>query len=291
MDALEQARHDEDIAIEEAAFDAGFNGEEVAAVIPDGNTPDAAQQNANQETAEQEAARIAKAQADAAVALAAEQDKPMSRAEVQQLAESLAAAAASKVHDKAFGKIGELQQRIEQMKAVGARISPTAKTRLAADFPELAEMLFDGADDVTADTTIKPAAQQQHTLSTDDIRKAVEAETTQKLERRLLTRDHSDWEQVVVTPEFKGWMAKLPPQEQQALNTTWNADLVSRKLTEFKKFRVTQSDAFKAKQAKKMELKKRLEGALTPKGVSKAVGLTPSHLTDEEAAMEKAFSG
>jgi hypothetical protein len=50
---------------------------------------------------------------------------------------------AVKTRDKMFGKIGELQQKIDTARTSVSGLSPKAKENLEQEFPELAAMLFD----------------------------------------------------------------------------------------------------------------------------------------------------
>lgn len=262
------SQEEKDQAIEDAAFEEGFTGE--VAQQPTENTAGEAE--------------IIKPEDPVTETQAVEEDKPLTRAEILALAEQASNAAATKVHDKAFGKIGELQQRIESIKTAGARISPQAREKLSKEFPELAEMLFDGADDIVQDVQPKGRV--------DDLRETVAkkiAETEQKFEKKLVLRDHKDFDQVIADPMFREWAATLPPQTQVELASTWDADFISPKLSEFKEYRDKKLSTQQEKDKKREELNKRLIGAIQPKGTPQSNASLPSHLTDEDAAMEQAF--
>lgn len=262
MEALE---HEESPEIEDAALEAGFGGETI-------EEPEEVTATEEAEESTTEEVEPVQEQVEA----------PLTRAELQAIeARSLALEAQiTRVHDKAFGKIGELQQKIEAIKTRTTGLSPRAKERLAGEFPELAEMLFDGADE--PEPPQRPAQQ-------DDVLVKIRAEREQEkqeIERRLLKRDHRDWETVVASSTFKGWVGTLPPSEQQTLTNSWDADFVSAKLGEFKQWNAAQQAAAEEKETTK---NKRLENAVTPRGVR---GKSPGHdIDDEEAAMIKAFSG
>ena len=251
-----------DAAQEEAAFETGFNAtdDEPAAVAPAAETtPDEPA-----ETPEPSATEPAPPQylslEEFTAALAAE------RAERQ------------KMSDRVFGKVGELQQRLDAIKGTAAGISPRAKERLAAEFPELAEMLFDGADE--------PAPQPPPVVATPPAMPQVD-ELSRTFERKLLKRDHRDWEQVVASPEFSEWKTTvLEPEDAVALNESWDADFVSAKLTQFKEWQQAQQQSPPPPKPKP----NRLDAAVTPRGIPRT-GLASADDHDEEAAMLEAFGG
>jgi hypothetical protein len=263
---MEALQHDEQLEIEEAALDAGYGDTDLEPVQP--TVEDQPQGEQQEETTPEEV------------------EKPLTRAEFQAMADRAASLEAqlTKVHDKAFGKIGELQQRIEQIRTAGTGLSPKAKERLSEEFPELAEMLFDGAGEVAPP------------VATPDFDQIVESKVLsrqeklqQDLERRLLTRDHRDWEQVVQADDFKGWVTNLPADEQTRLSTSWDADFISEKLTEFKSWKSERNKTAEVDASKAAEKTKRLEAALQPKGVPR--GQSSYDDDDEEAAMARGFSG
>jgi len=257
------------IDAEEAAFDAGFNETDVTPV-EQGNTT--------------EQPAVDEATVNGATPPEATKEEPLTRAEIQAIIDKNSALEAqlTKVHDKAFGKIGELQQRIEQQRNMAYGLSPKARERVAEEYPDLAEMLFGGTEDI-------PEAQQAPQIDVESIVasrvKEKEQAFSERLEKRLLSKDHRDWQQVVSEPEFGQWAATLPVDEQQKLGASWDADYLSEKLTEYKDHRKGQVESTAGKVSEKQ---KRLEAALQPKGVPR---MTPGSEDDEEAAMLKAFSG
>lgn len=185
-----------------------------------------------------------------------------------------------KTVDRVFGKLGELQQRIEAAKSSVSGISPKARERLAGEFPELAEMLFDGGE---------PEPQQTQQTAPTYTPPAVDTEVVESVkrdfEKKLLKRDHPDWEQVVGSPDFANWAETvLSPEDAATLNSTWDSDYVSGKLDEYKKWKVAQTKKTQQKQAQQ----NKLESAVVPRG--NPGGRTSGYSADdEEAAMLEAF--
>lgn len=268
---MEPSTHNEQQEVEDDALEAGFNDTDLAPVDQENTTI------------------IEEPKPQEAEVKAEEVEAPLTRAEFQAMANRAAALEAQlgKVQDRTFGKIGELQQKIEQVRTAGVGLSPRAKERLAEEFPELAEMLFDGAGEPG---NVAPQIQIPNfdELVESKVQTRQE-ELRQSLEKRLLSRDHKDWQQVVVGDGFRGWVATLPPADQQQLASTWDADFVSSKITDYKAWQAAQSKGNEADALKAAEKTKRLEAALVPKGVPRN---GPSYdEDDEEAAMAKAFSG
>ena len=273
---MEKETHEGSIDVEEAALEAGFTS---AAIEPENEV--VVPQVDVVEPSKQE-----KKPDDQIVATAEEAEKPLTRAEMQIAIEGLTQRLA-KVHDTASGQIGNLQQKIEQIRTAGSGLSPKAKERLSADFPELADILFSGVPDAPVIPAAQVVKDQSPSIDIDKVVNSAKESATQAMELRLLGRDHKDWETVVVSPEFKTWTATIPVAEQQQLANSWDADFVSSKITEFKNFVQAKTQKDTALAEKNAELKKRLESAIQPRGVSS--NAQSYNVDDEEAAMEEGF--
>lgn len=277
---MEKLEHNESPDVEEAAMEAGFTDSELEQISQPGDTTDNQQpegQPADNEQQQEEEAEQQEGQE------ASEDDRPLTRAEIkaiearaEQLEQQLA-----KVHDRAFGKIGELQQKIEALKTKTTGLSPRAKERLANEFPELAEMLFDDDGDSAAQQQSVKQPESGQQLEQPDLRE----ELSREFEKKLLKREHKDWEQVVASGEFKTWLNTQPADVQQTFVSTWDSTYVADKLTEYKEFAKKQEEDRKEKQTKQ----KRLENAITPKSSNSRQRPPGYDLDEENAAMEAAF--
>jgi len=248
----------EELAQEEEGFEAGFNSTDVEPVKePVKEAPEEPEEPATAETA-----------------------KPLTATDLQDLRAMIEDTAnKSKLSaSKLAGKLGELQQRIDAAKNSAAGISPKAKERLTNDFPELAALLFD--EEAEPQTTVAPVYTDARV---DDL--------SRTFERKLLKRDHPDWEAVVRGQEFNNWKSTLPVEEAKALDDSWDADFISDKLTQFKQYQGDhgkKAEAAKLKAEDDKKKKERLALGVTPRGVPRDGRASPSD-DDEEAAMMGAF--
>ena len=263
----------ENLAAEEAAFDLATSSadqapaEEAAAAEPgtEGLTPEQEAEAQQQAAADQQAEPAAEA---------ATEQQPVKEPTIADLLAVIEEQRTEqqKLRDKVFGKVGELQQKIDAVKPAAGGLSPRAAERLKVDFPELHEMLFGESDDTTA--------QADHAAPPSHIPQPAE-DATKVFERRLLARDHKDWEQVVTSPEFAEWKGSvLNPEDAATLEESWNADFISEKIAEFKSYK-----AAGAQKAAAIQLKQeRLDNATTVRGIPRT---STSSLgdDDEEAAM------
>ena len=281
MGAADKATYEqnaENEAAEEAAFEAAFSGTDQAPESDAAATTD----QPGAESEQQVEAAPAVQEPTAAVA------EPVKEPTVAEVLEQLAAERTErqKLNDKVFGKVGELQQKIDAMKTTAHGISPKARERLAADFPELAEMLFESSAPAQAEQQSAPVAAQVpvHTdLGADGFT------SEQRMELRLLKRDHPDYVQVAGSPEFTAWQTTaLSAADAAALVDAWDADLVSKRITEFKTWRAAQTAASNKAAADKLAKQNRLLGAITPQGVPRASS-SSSGSDDEETAMMEAY--
>lgn len=255
-----------DEAAEEEAFEAGFNATDIEVPVQTDNTTDA-------EPATEEPVHPDEPIAEpvAPKPLTYEELNAAMAAQKQEL---------QKVHDKVFGKVGELQQKIDALKNKTSGFSQKQRQRMEDEFPELASLLFEGIEE---EPEPQPQVKQQSQQPSVTYDPRVE-EIQKTFERKLLTRDHRDWEQIVQTPEFATWQStQLTPEDAAELANSWDADFISGKLNDFKQWTAAQQK----QQEKAQKKQERLESAITPKGVPRAGA---SHNDDdEETAMLEAF--
>lgn len=155
---------------------------------------------------------------------------------------------------KVYGKIGELNQRLQALDSKRLQLSPEKMTRLRADYPELAEALAADLSEM-----IVPSGPQFDDKAFDERVAAVEEKIKRETELKFLTRAHRDWQTVVASDEFAVWAQTLPEEDQNALRQTWDSIYVSDKLDEFKAWKQNRQTATQTRQ-------KRLEQAVTPQG-------------------------
>jgi len=160
----------------------------------------------------------------------------LTKAEVEELKARAALidqikAAQEQGFNKVFGHIGGLQRQLKGA-AAGEKleVSDDELKEIEADFPVLGKAVRH---------LVKLQGLPTAAAGVDDERvNALVAErltaTEQKFEKRLLARDHPDWEQVVATDGFRAYAASLKPEEQQQLATTWDADFIGGHLSKFK---------------------------------------------------------
>jgi hypothetical protein len=260
-----------DEAAEDAAFEAGFAAiaiesapepEPVAAAAPEPEKP------------------------EPAVAPEPEPSKPLTKDDLEAIIAATKQETRQEMqalHDRVFGKFGELKQKIDAMKSSTGGLSAKAREKLTDQFPELASMLFD--DEPEPEPVIPATSTPVQPASSAVTEDNWQADPLKLVEMRLLTRDHSDWKQVVVSQEFNSWrQTALAPADNAKLDEAWDADFVSAKITEFKAWQAAQ--AKKAADDKKKQ--ERLDAAITPRGNPRA-GTSSLDDNDEEAAMEAAF--
>lgn len=165
---------------------------------------------------------------------------------------------------KAFGTIGALKQQIDQLKAqptqAAFKLTADKLKRLHAEFPEMAAMLSEDLNEAMAAT---PAVQ---TPAQNIPREDAEAKFNERLEQlsrekeqKILTVAHRDWPVVVQSPEFNAWKEKLPAEDREQLDNSWDAVFVADKISEFKDWK---NKTVQTTQAKRT----RLEAAITPRG-------------------------
>ena len=262
-----------DQAAEEAALQAGFDGED-AAEPPGSDKPDRSS-TATPTKRELEAADEVPTQ---------ERESPEPtlaeiKAELARFSEFKANVEARL--QQAFGKVGDINSLVRQLQQSRQANGKPLKLdgglkRLSAEFPELAKFLQEDLTEVFQGFTgaAGPSSEEIGVLLAPRFQETL-SEVDQRVERRLLKRDHPDWERVVASQDFARWKADvLAPDQATALDESWDADFIGTKLTEFKTWQ-------QARHAKHQERQRRLEEAITPAGSRKDA--RQEELTEEEA--------
>lgn len=260
-----------------------------------GNTPPASAQSAASEEESQ--------QADEAAAGTAQDDhtgqesnQPDDQSEVGTPAHDLAAKleelkaevrANASNHDpvavrKLYGEIGNINRTLQQVQEALPKPAPVKDSltaameeadRLAEEFPELAGPL------VTAMKEMRNAAPIPDNHGPSVTPEAIQQEVASRLRAQAveaLEYDHPDFKQVIDSPEFDRWVNSKPADMQARIRNTENPALASKFMTEFK-------DSQRQQQQLQQQKHKRLEQAITPKGVPQQPA--KSKLTEDEEIM------
>lgn len=203
--------------------------------------------------------------------------------------------------DEAHGKIGGLQQLVQQLKTAtpkGQKIQVTAEdfAELKQDFPELAEMQLKGLNRVLeklvgtgASDPQQPTQPIQPSPPPVDV-PAIRQQIIEDIKREELTDDHPDWREIVGLPkadgeappntEFRQWVATKPKEEQEKIWSSWNPRFLAKTITDFK-----QSKQQPKPTADADARRQRLQSAVVPKGAGGGTG-GGSAQTEEQAFLE-----
>lgn len=266
----------------DADFNAGFTGEEVVTTKP----TDAPAEEVNQESPGAESVvEQTGVPAPEPAAVAAPKPKYAKITE-EQLSQILAQSDENKrKFDQAFGKLGGMQQMIEQLRsstAAGAPVEISAEdfAELKLEYPELTELTVKGMNKALSKMrgTGAPDPVQLEQL----VQQRLEAETPRiteeiekKVELKLLARSHSDWKDVVNSQDFKTWLEKQPENVRKAAAESWDSNVTIPIIGSFKESR--KAAAAKTTQAVNSR-QQRLQASVNPRGE----GGVPSKPSDDD---------
>lgn len=193
--------------------------------------------------------------------------------------------------DKMAGRIGQLMQQIEALRTNPPTTQQAQKAldlkleRLSGAFPELANLLredLQGLSGGGSSGELPPAApvgitQEQFDAALAERLAAQQNALNEKLEVRVLTILHPDWNQVIRTNEFALWRDNvLGGAAGKALMESEDASFISAGLTQFKQWLA----GSKAPAPKPAPRTSRLSNAVLPSGGSQPV---QSPITEEDA--------
>lgn len=181
--------------------------------------------------------------------------------------------------DKVDGNYGEIKRLLEETKKASATPKGAAEFTesddgdyLDQEFPDLAPAVQAKIDKSLAKVTAGMTPEQLEHWYQD--RKASEHQDS----LLILEEVHPDRIAVRESPEWKSWFDGLPVYEQMQLNNSEDPYYVIGMISKFKDHRDTKTSL-------QEKSKKRIENAVTPRGVQPTGHST---ITEEEAA-EKAF--
>jgi hypothetical protein len=164
----------------------------------------------------------------------------------------------TKMHDKAFGTIGNLKQTIDELRSRTAGGVPQVSKET---FKKLAEYFDDeGVAEALANDFGGLQFGGGNDSAVDDKLSALE----QKFEIRLLDYAHKDWREHFQSEAFQDWKKTLKPEAQQELDNSWDGMKMAEAFTQFKAWKGKRESAEQDKQ-------RRLADAVQPAGAGRAV--------------------
>lgn len=190
---------------------------------------------------------------------------------------------------KVYGKVGELNGELKQLRELQKRpqtFGPDAMKRLQEEYPELAEILSASGEVERGRST-----EDMEREFTERLQSAI-GEQSAKVEMKILTVLHHDWQQVRDSAEFDAWTKTLPLDKWTELENSSDALHVANGLTEFKAWREEnrkQQEATAEAERQKQDKRTRLEAAAQPAGV--APSATQGVASEEEAYQQAIAEG
>jgi hypothetical protein len=193
---------------------------------------------------------------------------------------------------KVFGKFGDIQRQITATSAGAGQvltkreINAQALKKLGAEYPEIAELLAGDLSEVLSSIPVASPTQLGQTQEQIDgrINTIVNARVTaveEKINERMLTRFHKDWEDVAKSDDLKLWLSTQPEDYRNKFLGSNDAVIVADGLDKFKTWR-EQGHAHRQKNAN------RLENAIPAKSGGSAPG--GSTALSDEAAFQDGFN-
>lgn len=150
---------------------------------------------------------------------------------------------------KVAGHIGDLRNRLQGQQA--RKITKDDLKKVASEFgDEYADALVDDLNAIGFGGNAGPSQAELDRLINERAQEIAGQQVTsleQKLNKREVLRVHKDADEHFVTVDregkpivgkhaeaFRGWVGKLPPERQQDIATSWDPDVMTQALTEFK---------------------------------------------------------
>ena len=242
---------------EQAAFADGFGDDPYAPTETPGQesdtTPSAEAAAPEPEAPAIEYVQLTKAERDELMGLRAQQEKSFGTA---------------------FGKIGGIERTLQQLNS-GAQVEISQEDidALRDDFPPLAAAL----EKVRNMRALPGAGLAPEQL--DELVQQRVAPALQRMELRMLAKDHPDFKQIDADPAFAAWVQAQPAEFKQGLakaSAEYDSEVVSDAMTKFKQSRRAAPAPPADDQASAR--RSRMSAAVTPRG---AGGPATPNITDD----------
>lgn len=152
-------------------------------------------------------------------------------------------------HDKAFGKIGQLEQSLKDLRASRQSSQPITKEafKTLSAYLEDEEMAEALAQDIsTLQLSGAPAINFDMDAINEQFNSQLQSRTdelSRQFEMKLLSIAHKDWRQISESEEFETWKSTLPESDQTVLSETWDGSILADAMTQFKTWRGKRNEA------------------------------------------------
>lgn len=176
----------------------------------------------------------------------------------------------------AFGKLGDVERRLKAL-SDGAPVAEISQA-------EIDELRADGWESV-ANALEKlrgiKAVAVGGGIDENKVEELVQqriAPAIQRVEMRLLTREHPDWKQIDADPAFPAWVRSKGDefvQKLAAASNAYDSEAISQAMTEFKAHRAAQAVAAKRQDDAANARRSRFNAAVTPRGTGNAPPANP----------------
>jgi hypothetical protein len=184
----------------------------------------------------------------------------------------------TKTHDTAFGKIGQLEQTIRELKQRSDE-APARTPLTKESFSKLAEYLDDEemAEALAADLSslqlggsssesafdkeaFNASIEEKFAAMSQEFAAAYEQKadaTAKDFETKLLTIQHNDWREIAASEEFAAWKGTLKDEARETLDNAWDGVVLANAFTSFKQWKSKKAEVAEKKQ-------QRLEDGIQP---------------------------
>lgn len=214
---------------EDAEFSSGFTGEATGVTPPPAEAP--AEEVAAEAPAAPEYVQVTKAQLDSFLGLSTQ---------IEQIR-----ADSQKKIDTAFGKVGGLERRLQEMQSAtpagyAIEVTDDIVADLVEEFPELGAKTLGAFKKFAA--KLKGTGAQSASFDPNAVAPLI-TESARSLQRDILSIKHEDWETVVGLPdaagvvpdtEYRKWLAQQPAEAQAKLSGSWDAREIAKSIDSFK---------------------------------------------------------
>jgi len=190
--------------------------------------------------------------------------------------------------DRLYGKIGELNRAIQELKQqqqtpakpAGVKLSANQFKRLSQDYPDLAEAIAEDFAELNVSSGEKDQPVDIEALITprlEAIQQQIKAESEQQMELRLMSYMRPSWRDDVQSQDFTLFKSQLSPDVSKKFDESWDATYINDILSQY--------DAWKDKaNTPRQDKSKRLEQAIQPR--STVADHTPSDIDQFEAGFK-----
>ena len=176
----------------------------------------------------------------------------------------------------AFGKLGDVERRLKAL-SEGTPVAEISQEEIDTLRADGFEPLANALEKIRGIRSIAVGGAVDESKVEELVQQRI-APAIQRMELRLLSKEHPDWKEIDADPAFPAWVRSKGDefvQKLAAASNAYDSETISQAMTEFKAHRTAQAATRQRQEANANARRSRFDAAVTPRGTGTAPPANP----------------